>query len=380
MPEPPVDAPQIIPGCSAPRTAPGPDCNDTHWAAHTAAAITTKSLALVDQARAVGAPWYINAWFHVSHAMLVPTAEQLAAYPYTSACRLGALNSNQTTCAHQVFWAAQHAADSEMGRLLDGLRERNLWTNTVIAFSADNGPEEPMVFTNAVGTTGPFRGRKRSLYDGGVRLPFVIAHPGVGRKGAVEHTPVNAVDWLPTVLSLAGIRMPATMVATQRGQDISGLILANATADDTSLRTSGRDPDKPMFWEWRYAVAGPCWNEAPGLATRAGRYKLLVNHPGQRERAELYDFGEVNASGSMDSIAALYESQNLAGALPDVVERLKQPLLSWHASLPPGPVLAHEGCGGFGWPGAEAVQKNQGPSQEPSQRWAVIEDDPAHVL
>ena len=51
---------------------------------------------------------------------------------------------------------------------------------THLAFSTDNGPEEPMVFTNGVASANPFRGRKRSLYDGGIRLPFIIAFPGQG--------------------------------------------------------------------------------------------------------------------------------------------------------------------------------------------------------
>jgi hypothetical protein len=74
---------------------------------------------------------YVNAWFHVSHAMLVPTAEQISAYSYDDACRLGAINSNQTTCAHQIFWSSQHAADAAIGDLTDGLRARGLWTKVV---------------------------------------------------------------------------------------------------------------------------------------------------------------------------------------------------------------------------------------------------------
>jgi hypothetical protein len=125
------DCPPILPGCTSPRSAPGPKCNDTHWGAHTADAIVDHSLSFIDKATAVSKSFYVNAWFHVSHAVLTPTAEQLSAYSYDSACRLGALSSNQTTCAHQIFWAAQHAADVSIGRLLTGLRSRNLWTKTV---------------------------------------------------------------------------------------------------------------------------------------------------------------------------------------------------------------------------------------------------------
>ena len=124
--------PPILPGCTSPRSAPSPQCNDTHWAAHTSDAIVRKTLSFVDAAVAKCKPFFVNAWFHVSHAMLVPTAEQLEAYPYDEACRLGALNSNQTTCAHQIFWSAQHAADAAIGDLTNGLRSRGLWTSTVV--------------------------------------------------------------------------------------------------------------------------------------------------------------------------------------------------------------------------------------------------------
>ena len=68
-------------------------------------------------------PWFVNAWFRVSHAALTPTAEQIGNFSFTafeSACRLGAVSSGQTTCAHQLMWAAQAHADAEVGRLLRG--------------------------------------------------------------------------------------------------------------------------------------------------------------------------------------------------------------------------------------------------------------------
>ena len=167
----------------------------------------------MDASVAANKPWFINAWFHVSHASLTPTAEQIGNFSFTasfaSACRLGAVSSGQTTCAHQLMWAAQAHADAEVGRLLrgsakdpmyyrqfifpsflcprsvptkcvtrhtkaltnapramapclisthpQGLRDRHQWAGTLIAFSTDNGPEEPMVFTNGVASANPFR-------------------------------------------------------------------------------------------------------------------------------------------------------------------------------------------------------------------------------
>jgi hypothetical protein len=76
----------------------------------------------------------------------------------------------QTQCAIQVYRALQYEADRQIGRLLDWLDDNKLRENTLFTFSTDNGPEDPHVDMHAVGDPGPFRGRKRSLYEGGVRV------------------------------------------------------------------------------------------------------------------------------------------------------------------------------------------------------------------
>jgi N-acetylgalactosamine-6-sulfatase len=331
--------------------------------------------------------------------MLVPTSAQLAAYGYDEACRLGAVYSNQTTCAHQIFWAAQHAADASIKVLTDGLRARNLWTSTVVCLSTDNGPEEMMVYTNGVGSTGPFRGRKRSLYEGGVRLPFIMLYPGHGRKGVVEHTVAGAVDWLPTVMSLAGVTMPPAIAETARGYDLSGLLLdstlgksvhvgrrVDSRADGTpSLAPPSsafdRPAGKPLFWEWRFPVAGPCWNEAPQLAVRTGRYKLYLNPPmspgGTPTRVELYDVGVGSGDGTP---TMLFEMQNIAAQLPEVVSNLTAQVLAWHAALPPGPVDSHPGCPGRGGPWWQTSELLDAESSTAVTPEIVIEDDPAVLL
>ena len=126
--------PPLLPGCTSPRAPNTPSCNDSHWSAHTSGAVTNHSLAFVDAAKRDQKPWFINAWYHVSHALLSPTAGQINAsgHRFDKACRLGASSSGQTTCAHQIMWSAQQAADAEIGRLLDGLRARNVWSNTLI--------------------------------------------------------------------------------------------------------------------------------------------------------------------------------------------------------------------------------------------------------
>ena len=105
-----------------------------------------------------------------------------------------------------------------------------LLKRTVVSFATDNGPEEQRVYSNAQGSQGPFRGRKRSLYEGGTRVPsFVVWGGGTPKPtipaGAVDHTPLSATDWLPTVLAIAGVPVPAALAATIDGEDVSHILL-----------------------------------------------------------------------------------------------------------------------------------------------------------
>jgi hypothetical protein len=119
-----------------------------------------------------GGCFEIKCRLHVSHNKLDPTAEQKAAVGAGSTqCKAGELATNQTECAQLVFVAAQQDADVQLGRLWTLLGDLDLHESTLLLFSTDNGPEEQRIYSNAQGSQGPFRGRKRSLYEGGTRVP-----------------------------------------------------------------------------------------------------------------------------------------------------------------------------------------------------------------
>lgn len=59
-----------------------------------------------------------------------------------------------------------------------------------------------------MGDPGPFRGRKRSLYDGGTRVPMIAWWPGTTPAGVISSAPLMSADWLPTVAALAGVEVP----------------------------------------------------------------------------------------------------------------------------------------------------------------------------
>jgi hypothetical protein len=108
--------------------------------------------------------------------------------------------------------------------------------------------------------------RKRSLYEGGTRVPsFAVWGGGTPKPtipgGAVEHTPLSATDWLPTVLAIAGVALPPSLRLD--GEDMARVFLDPRP---------GLRPPRPrttrLFWEWKYGVSGPCENAAPHLAVR----------------------------------------------------------------------------------------------------------------
>jgi N-acetylgalactosamine-6-sulfatase len=198
----------------------------------------------------------------------------------------------------------------------------------VIAFSSDNGPEDFNIGNavhSGIGNTGPFRGRKRSIYEGGVRMPFIVRWLGHTPAGGVDDTSIVAgVDWLPTVCSLASLKLPNDL--NPDGEDMSRALLGKP-----------KDRTRPLMWEWRFRISGDMVHKSPMLAIRDRKWKLLMNP--DRSRIELYDIPEDPT-----------ELDNVAGQHRDVVKELSEKLLKWHGTLPPGPVEEVAGSNAYPWP------------------------------
>jgi arylsulfatase A-like enzyme len=201
--------------------------------------------------------------------------------------------------------------DTAIGRLLATLEELGLSENTLIFFSSDNGPEDYRIGNAAnagVGSPGVFRARKRSIYEGGVRTPCVAYWPGKVPGARVdEQSVMTGVDWLPTVCGLAGVKPPDI---NGDGEDVSDMLLGKP-----------RPRKMPIFWEWRFGVAGGGAYKPPRLAVRDGNWKLFVEPDGSG--AELYDIP-----------ADPREASNLAAKHPEVVRKLSGKLLAWKKTLP----------------------------------------------
>jgi arylsulfatase A-like enzyme len=194
--------------------------------------------------------------------------------------------------------------DKQIGRLMEGVSQ-----NTLLIFATDNGALPTFQGARNVG----MRGSKLSLYEGGIRLPFIARWPGHVPAGRVEETTVlHAVDMMPTLVSIAGAKVPEGYQGD--GEDLSTALLGKSLA-----RT------RPMYWEYgrnETAFKFPGGRDrSPNIAMRDGKWKLLVNADGTG--AELYDVVE-DAN----------ETRNRAEEEQAIATRLKEAALQWRKSLP----------------------------------------------
>ena len=263
-----------------------------------------------------------------------------------------------------MFWGAQTYADKfRLAPVIAAVDDLGIRDNTYVIFSTDNGAQANKwtnsknkgAFDNAVGTQGPFRGCKGSLYDGGHRVPFIMTGPGVP-KGRVDHSLLSSVDWLPTIASLGGATIPQGTI--MHGEDQSAIW--HGETSNVINRTNA------LLWRNAGGPA-PCWNRAPSLAIRNGDWKLLINPTFEyfdglqltqhATRVELYNMSVNQFGTGLMNGAFLGEAQNFASYLPDVVNRMAVPLLKWHKAV--GPIspgrtdkqMDNDGCESWAFPG-----------------------------
>ena len=187
--------------------------------------------------------------------------------------------------------------DEGVGEILDALDRFGLADNTLVIFLSDNG--------GARGTTavnGALRDYKHSVYEGGIRVPFLLRWPGRIPAGTVSAEPVISIDVFATALAAAGVALPDDRVIDSRD-----ILPAVTGAKAGPLHEA-------LYWSWIEKESDQGW------AIRKGRWKLLNNKDG----LELYDLA-----------ADLSEKRNLAAERPETVETLLAAYRAWQAELVP---------------------------------------------
>lgn len=155
--------------------------------------IVDRAIPFIESCVEAGKPFLAVIWFHAPHLPVV-TGGQLAE-------RYQELDGDRRS-----YYGCVDGIDVQVGRLRAALRKLGVAENTVVTFCADNGPEGN---SKAPGQTNGLRGRKRDLYEGGVRVPGLLEWPAMVRPGTVVRTPAFTSDYFPTVLAAAGLSCPA---------------------------------------------------------------------------------------------------------------------------------------------------------------------------
>ena len=187
--------------------------------------------------------------------------------------------------------------DWNVGRILKRLDELKLARQTIVVFTSDNGSWRR-------GSNGGLRAGKKSVYEGGVRVPLIISYPDHIEENRKIASPAMMCDLFPTLLLLAGGSQP---------KGLDGRHLLDALGVEGRSESPGRRPEDPIFFFLKSRVA----------AVRAGRWKLHIRPAGPTPQTpdELFDL-----------VADPGESRNLIAEEPEVAARLSRLVTAYDAS------------------------------------------------
>ena len=215
-----------------------------------------------------------------------------------------------------VYAAMVEHVDNSVGRILDELDELGLSDNTLVVYFSDNGglvsrfdripllaDERQHIYEGdtllyVASSNAPLRAEKGTVYEGGIREPFLTRWPGKIKAGEVSDALVSSVDFYPTFAELAGIPLP-------RSQVYDGISLVDI------LEGSAPDPERAIFWHY------PVYHhDQPASVVRKGKWKLIQNLV--NDQRKLYDLE--NDIG---------ETTDLSQSEPEMAEELYRLLEEW---------------------------------------------------
>jgi arylsulfatase A-like enzyme len=248
-------------------------------------------------------PFYLNFWLYSVHGPW--NAKEELIERFEEAADPGAAQRNP------LYAAMVKSMDDAVGRLLDALDEAKVADRTIVVFTSDNGGwaypprrTDPPGYEDAPATSNaPLRGGEASNYEGGTRVPCLVAWPGRVDGGGTSDALFSSVDFFPTLLAMTGVT-PKAMPELD-GLDQTPAIVGEAGPRDAvyvHFPHGGEAQERgiPGFW--------------PASWVRRGDWKLIrfyARNDDRTDRYELYDL--------KDDIG---ETRNLAGGEKETVEEL----------------------------------------------------------
>ena len=212
---------------------------------------------------------------------------------------------------HATFAAMVSRLDMYVGQIISTLKELGIYEDTIIIFASDNGPHlEGGADPDFFDSNGPWRGYKRDVYEGGIRVPFIVSWPGHIAKGQDTDFICSFWDLMPTLRELNGQALDKEM-------------------DGVSLLPlwEGRKQNKEH--EYLYFEFQECGGRQ---AVRKGRWKLI--HMDIRSDNDYYELYDIEQDPS--------ETRDLAAGNEGIVNELKAIMEEAHVSNPDFPVIKGE--------------------------------------
>ncbi len=239
-----------------------------------------------------GQPFFMYLAYVATHFAIAAPADEVALHK-------GRLPEADPTMPLNAAYAAMATRlDRKIGRLIAALDRLGLTRETLIIFTSDQGAtfEKGNQGTSAaLDSNRPFRGQKRTLWEGGIRVPGLVCWPGTIPGGTVGPEVVHLTDLMPTLVAAAGGRVDPAW-------HVDGINLLPVWTG------RAKPPDRTLFWEWRSEGGSQ-------LAALRNRMKLVVTGGG---KPELYDV--VNDPAERRDLSAQY---------PDLTAQLKTAVGAW---------------------------------------------------
>ncbi|GBG34697.1 Arylsulfatase [Hondaea fermentalgiana] len=336
------------------------DNKDLLFASYVQHALVNRTLEFLEDRVARNETFFVNLWLQNPHAPLnlAESYDQPAACGYPSEDN-PMPNSDATyelkstvdeNVPLQIYRTLMHDQELQVARLVASLDDLGLTNQTLVVYMADNGPEDSTLSFTSVGTSDPFRGQKRSLYEGGIRVPLMLWWPSVIAAGRKVTYPATGADMFATLAGLAGYAdefndLPDIDQLSYNSHDLSCLATGKSEAGGFECMANCSTlqcveeslEERPLYFEFRDYTLGDCLSRSARIALRRGRYKAHWEPKNKNDmfptsstgtiRLELYDL--LADPGELDDLL-LTQAGNSSYA--DIAESLRLDMVDWISS------------------------------------------------
>lgn len=238
-------------------------------------------------------PFFLYVPFNIPHYPLQAPAEMQKRYEHLPEPR-------------RAYAAMIAALDHAVGEIVDCVDDQGIRENTLILFLSDHGHSTEERNNFGGGFSGPFRGNKFTLFEGGLRVPCIISWKGKLPENETRNQPTISLDIFPTIAEVCGAKLP--------NRKIDGRSLLPLLKSDQAKSTH-----EVFYWQ-----VGKQW------AVREGNWKLLFNAQGDGKQGNAKKVPQIFLVNLENDPA---EEKNLAKENPAIVERLQRLHQEWVADV-----------------------------------------------